>query len=223
MSNELYYKDVLHLLNTSIIMAEVDQFDGFEFDVTTCQDILHSVHKLRGKLTDTLDRYISDEELDCPPGSKFEKLLVSFIQQALRPFEIYWHGKLFKIDSVDGYVLRTLPRVDFDYLDCKAFRDDYHKLRTATELLISDIIGFLKPPPLVYDHESDKALLIESAYKEKLRYANITCKDEAGDVVVDFSATDTNVREFCELLKDRLPQIIADKNIYEPPPTLKES
>ena len=86
------------LLKLSILATDFDKVRQ-PWNMTTCQDILHSVYNLRKNLEKTL--YLTD--------SSHRQLLAieKLIRNVLRPFAIEWHGSLFYNTSCNGTEMNT--------------------------------------------------------------------------------------------------------------------
>ena len=100
-SDNILVPRLVQLLKLSILATDFNKVRR-TWNVTTCQDILHSVYNLRKSLESTLETgyiyYPNDNRL-----LSIEKL----IRNVLRPFAIEWHGSLFYNTQCSGSEMRS--------------------------------------------------------------------------------------------------------------------
>ena len=95
------------------------------WNTATCQDVLHSVFKTYGLMSKhaRLNLVTSPNEKDY--------CIARFIANAIRPFQIRWHGRLFRNTKSFGDIeLYTVARLWMPRWRRRQFRADFIELQT---------------------------------------------------------------------------------------------
>ena len=130
----LFTEKAVHLLKTSILLTDFSKVYHTPWNTTTCQDILHSVYKLRKSLENNLDVYGGRAN-----GRDNINKIEMLIRNVLRPFAVEWHGHLFENEDAKGGELRTVARKRMARRHRKAFRSNVLDIQETAIRMIEDL------------------------------------------------------------------------------------
>ena len=115
-----------HLLKVSILATNFEKVKQDPWNITTCQDILHSTFLTRRRLSELLETM---SKASSSKRSNIEWL----IRDVLRPFAMEWHSRLFRNKRCTDGKLMTIPRRRLSAFRRAQFKKDVLEIQVQME------------------------------------------------------------------------------------------